>query len=110
MTISQLRKGIQELREEAAKANLCLLDSSNYGAEAVKVREEIINHIEGLKAKMKYYYDAGLFVVEDRSVNSEWGPDNLPTITADLIKRWQNRNNMILDEKIKLFRDIGFFN
>lgn len=110
MSILQLRKELQELKEEATKnSNLWICDRLQDETEALKVKEEITKEIEELKAKMQYYYDVGLFAEEDRSINMNWGNDNIQTLTTDLIQHWKNRYSLILDEKNKLYRDIGFF-
>lgn len=110
MSLLQLRKELQELKEEATKnSNLWICDSLQDETAALKVKEEITKEIEELKAKMQYYHDAGLFAEEDHSINMNWGNDNIPALTTDLIQRWKNRHNLMLDEKNKLYRDIGFF-
>ena len=103
MSLLQLKKELkelQELKEEAAKKpNLWICDRLLDEIEALKVKEEFTKEIEKLKAKMQYYYDAGLFDDEDRSVNMNWGNDDIPTLTPNLIQRWKNRHNLTINEK-----------
>jgi len=111
MTVQQLKKEIKELKEEAAKSpNLWMGDKLQDETEALTVKEEVIKEIEKIKAKMQYYIDGGVFGDEDdRTINMNWGSDDIPTLTPNLIQRWNNRHNVTLKEKTQLYRDIGFF-
>lgn len=110
MTVSQLRKELQELKEEAANKPDLWMWGRSKELEESKVKEEIIKEIEKIKAKMQYYIDGGVFGDEDdRTINMNWGSDDIPTLTPNLIQRWKNRHNVTLKEKTQLYRDIGFF-
>lgn len=99
--------------KEAIKPDLCRLNSSITELEALKVKEEIIKEIEESKTAMQRYIDAGVFDdeegKEDNSINMNWESCNIPTLTVDLIQRWKNRHNMIIEEHLKLYQDLGFY-
>jgi hypothetical protein len=110
VTVQQLRKELQELKEEAAKPpNLWMCDRLQDEIKALKVKEEILKDNGELKAKIQHYDDMGVFDEADSTVNMNWGNDNIPTLTTHLIQRWKNRHNLTIKEKIQLYRDIGFF-
>lgn len=110
MTVQQLRKELHELKEEAAKTpNLWMCDRLQDEIEALKVKEEILKDLGELNAKIQHYDDMGVFDEADRTVNMNWGNNDIPTLTPNLIQRWKNRHNLTLNEKTQLCRDIGIF-
>lgn len=40
---------------------------------------------------------------------TNWGNDDIPTLTTHLIQRWKNRHSLTIKEKTQLYREIGFF-
>lgn len=102
MTVSQLRKEINELKEAAVKLPNLWLSGESLENEELKVREEM----EELKEKIQRYRDMGILGHSAGEINLNWS-DCIPT---HIIQRWKNRDNLRIEEKIQLFRDIGLFN
>lgn len=94
MTIQQLRRAIQELREEAAKT------PSQNQPESLKT------HTERLQSAMKVYTDAGIFEGDDHLKINVVCDDDIP---GDLIMRWHNRDSLTITEFTKLYREMGIF-
>ena len=93
MTISQFRRALNELREEAAKKPNILQ------------QESLKEHSEWLKATMQKYNDAGLFSDDHTKINIICDED----VSVHLMNRWHGRHSLTLKDKIQLYQDIGIF-
>ena len=101
MSLQQLRKAIDEIKEAAKKPNFLQCSTST---------AEIKKEIGELNAKIQYYCDAGIFSEDNHSVNLDFDINCVDYFSTDLIQRWMSRHNLRLNEKIQLYRDIGFLN
>jgi|WetSurMetagenome_2_1015567.scaffolds.fasta_scaffold1257981_1 hypothetical protein len=67
--------------------------------------------IGDLGEKIQRYRDMGLFADEkDRSVNTEFDINLIDTLSIEIVQRWKNKHNLIINERIPLYRDIRIFN
>lgn len=94
MTLFQLRKQIQELKEEAAKR------------PNIEPRESLKEHTERLQTLMQGYVDAGIFEEGDHLKINIVSDSDLP---GDLIQQWENRDRLTIDEFTQLYREMGIF-
>lgn len=94
MSLQQLRKQIQELKEEAAKR------------PNIEPRESLKEHTERLQTSMQGYTDAGVFGEGDHLKINVVCDSDLP---GDLIQRWENRDLLTIDEFTQLYREMGIF-
>lgn len=94
MTVQQLRKAIKELREEANKKPNPLQ------------RESLKEHTQRIKTAMQGYTDAGVFGEGDRLQINVVCDNEVP---PELLKRWQNRDILTLEEHTKLYYELGIY-
>lgn len=110
MSVSQLRKELIELKREAVKKpNLLTCNILKDKTEELKAREEMKKELWELEEKIKRYMDMGVFGKKDHSVNRDFDFNCVDEFSIELVRRWQNRHRLTLDEFIQLYRDIGLF-
>lgn len=94
MSLSQLRRELQELKEAADKK------PNNVQRESLK------EHTERIQKAMQGYTDAGVFGEGDRlKINIVSDND----VSSDLMKRWNNRHTLTLEEHTKLYYELGIY-
>jgi hypothetical protein len=91
MTVQYLRKAIRELKEVAS---------------TIPHRESLEAHTTRLKTAMQGYADAGIF---GEGGNLEINVVRENDLPEHLIRRWESRHSLTVDELIRLYYEIGFF-